>query len=115
MGHFHSAEDHNLNHALREPTSALMKNSVVSSDTSDDNSPMSSLGLDERAVLLLHPLELGSGAVDHPQPDGSTASVDEERISSETLSHGYVNKVLPTASASDALRLRDLEMLVDHG
>ena len=78
----------------------LMKNSVVSSDTSDDTSPMSSLGLDERAVLL-HPLELGSGAVDHPQPDGSTASVDEDRNSSELLSHGYRNKGLPTASASD--------------
>ena len=66
--------------------------------------------------MLLHPLELGSGAVDYPQPDGSTASVDEESISSELLSRGhYVNKVLPTASASDDSRLRDLEMPVDHG
>ena len=37
-GDYHSTESHNLNHMLREPTTALMKHSRVSSDTSDDTS-----------------------------------------------------------------------------
>ena len=45
-----------------------------SSDDSDDTSPTSSIGLDNRErehqPLMEAPLKLGRRAVDHPLPDG---------------------------------------------
>ena len=106
--HNHSAEAHNLNlriitskGAQRESNPALMKNSEVSSDTSDDIS-MLQLGSETRELHPRAPLELGSGAVDHPQLDTvATAPIDEaasrqrERPCRGSLFHGNVNEDLP--------------------